>query len=781
MSLRSKLLISIVMVAIATLVFVVLTVGVRTNGEVRDLVSGSVTNRLVALREVQKERVENYFNNTFKVVTYTAENPATVTAMENFASGFSLEPDVDESFTEDLSAFYAGPFTEYYQSVDASFSADQAAGIPGQLDIAALFHQARYIARNENPIGQKSEMLLAPKAGKFTARYEVYHSEFHPIFKQVRDQFEFVDVYLIDGQGRIVYSVEKNIEYATSLASGPFADSGLGSIWQESQSLAPGETALSDYVSYTPAFSRSVAFVATPIIALEERIGTLVVQLDNERLTQVMTSGQSWSQLGLGETGQAYLVGSDNLLRTQSRGLLENAPAWLDSLAVAGNQPNLQTMSDRTDSVGLLEVNSELLTQALKGKAAVDMSENYLNRSVLSAVGRLQVKDNNWAIVVEMEESEVFAEVDTILRQALIYALIILVIAVVLSSGLGVVVSRMITNPMKALVASFQNIAEGDGDLNVHLDSAARKDEIGELSLSFNSFVKNIHDVVHKVVTTALSLKSVSGTLADFSRESSESVNHQQELTQNIVQAIDEFAHSNSDIVEHSADAQQAMLQVAEATAKGRKTSQRCEQEMVSLGEQSRVTVESIQQLSDEIDSISQILSTINGIAEQTSLLALNAAIESARAGEQGRGFAVVADEVRSLSSRTQQATVDIQQKIEGLAQSAESAVQQVERSNDNANLSIGLVKETAAELEKVQSIVDDIKSLSDAIDTLAGQQKATVQGIETSANQIQALGDTSLKKTEDVSVTTEELLEIARELAALVSRFKTVEASVSD
>lgn len=774
MLLRSKLLISIVMVAIVTLLFAVLTVGLRTNGEVRDLVSTSVTNRLVALREVQKERVENYFTNTFKVVTYTAENPATATAMEGFAGSFSLTPEVNDSFKQDLSKFYSGAFYQFYQKKDAAFSAAQATDIASKLDPGALFYQTRYIARNTNPIGQKSELVQAPKEGKFTARYEVYHAEFHPIFKQVRDKFEFVDLYLIDEQGRIVYSVEKNIEYATSLVDGPFASSDLGAIWQKAKTLTLGETLLSDYAAFTPAFSHSVAFVATPIFTAEKHLGTLIVQLDNNRLTQVMTGGNSWQTLGLGNTGEAYLVGADRFLRTQSRGLLQDSNQLLESLLALGNQPRLQAMTDRVDNVGLLQVTSPLLDKALAGTAGEAVSENYLGRSVLSAAVPVKVKDNSWALVVEMAESEVFQEVDYILHQALIYAGIVLVISIVLSYGLGVLVSRMIISPIKTLVASFHNIAEGDGDLSVHLDSATRKDEIGELSVSFNTFVKNIHDVVQKVVATAFALKQVSDKLADFSTENNESVNRQRDITQSIVQTISDFTLSNADIVENSANAQQAMTQASQAAENGHKTSQRCEQEMLSLGEQSRMTVESIQLLSNEIESISQILLTINGIAEQTSLLALNAAIEAARAGEQGRGFAVVADEVRSLSSRTQQATIDIQKKIEGLGKAADSAVQQVKRSNSNATLSIDLVKETAGELEKVHQIVDDIKRLSDAIDSLAGQQKSAVDGIETSVNTIQDMSTTALNKTQEVTDTTDELLDTSNKLAALVSRFKT-------
>ena len=96
-----------------------------------------------------------------------------------------------------------------------------------------------------------------------------------------------------------------------------------------------------------------------------------------------------------------------------------------------------------------------------------------------------------------------------------------------------------------------------------------------------------------------------------------------------------------------------------------------------------------------------QLLAVINGIASQTSLFALNAAIEAARAGELGRGFAVVADEVRSLSSRTQNATVDIQRKIELLRIAADESVNRVNSAKNSADKGIELVQQTATKFSR--------------------------------------------------------------------------------
>ena len=148
-----------------------------------------------------------------------------------------------------------------------------------------------------------------------------------------------------------------------------------------------------------------------------------------------------------------------------------------------------------------------------------------------------------------------------------------------------------------------------------------------------------------------------------------------------------------------------------------------------------------IQELEKNAQEINTILSTIQGIAEQTNLLALNAAIEAARAGEQGRGFAVVADEVRVLSQRTHSSTVEIRSMIETLQRNTQGAVSTMHEGQLLAQNSVEDANDATQALEQITASINQISDMATQISSAAEEQRAVTD--EVSRN-IQAVKDVS-------------------------------------
>lgn len=379
-----------------------------------------------------------------------------------------------------------------------------------------------------------------------------------------------------------------------------------------------------------------------------------------------------------------------------------------------------------------------------------------------------RVADTPWVFAVQMDKNTEFAAHTQLLTGLLITAIFITLVVVLIVSWLVSFLFRDLLRVSKAL----EEIATGDGDLTQRLEPRS-DDEVGQLAKNFNIFVGNMHTMVSKLSEVSASLSSQSHMTAAHAEERSARIRMQQDEINMVATAINEMAAATQEIANNSEHTAQNSSEAVTACVDGSKQVSQTQNSILSLAKEVQVATGVIQELEEHGNQISTILSTIQGIAEQTNLLALNAAIEAARAGEQGRGFAVVADEVRVLSQRTHASTKEIQTMIEMLQGTTGKAVGIMNDSRMLADTSVDDAHSAAASLMQIHHAVERISDMATQIASAAEEQASVTSEITRNTVGIRDVSNDLAQEAHDAAAQAAELSQLSYQLDQEIRRFK--------
>lgn len=610
--------------------------------------------------------------------------------------------------------------------------------------------QDKYIQSNPNEIGKKDLLNDANDGSVYSKMHKIHH----PILRDILTKHEYYDIFLINKDGDVIYTVYKELDFATNLLSGQWKDTPIATLFKTIKDNAKKDKIVfEDFKPYAPSNGIPAAFIGAPIFNHETGAfeGVLAYQMPIGRINKITQVDPEIS-----ETAEVHLVGSDLLLR---------------------NDPNLK---DNVDPILKEKMDNRATEEGLAGKSGVSWDKDK-DQLTMSSYQPFDVYGSKWVLFVDIFEEEALGAVFELQRLIWLAALTVLAAVGVLS----VLYARTITNPIKSLMSSMSALANRDYSTIVPYQN--RGDELGDMARSVEVFKKNGIEV-QKLEAEQEVLKqkaeedkkiAMNNLANDFDARTAgiikslaAAATEMQATAAQMTAASNNTAHASQIVASAAAEADSNVQTVAAATEELSASSSEIARQISSVAEKSTrasgeavKTSQQVGELNSLADSIGEVIGAIKDIAEQTNLLALNATIEAARAGEAGKGFAVVADEVKKLATETASKTVQIDERVNRIQSAIRGTVDAVGRIIADVN---DIDHSTAT----VASAVEEQNAATGEIGRNVSEASTGTQQVAQNIVDVQKSAEETGEAANNLNQAANELAEIAENLQEQVANF---------
>ena len=380
------------------------------------LSEAKVKDMIQTTAELRGAAIERHFADLVNLATGLASLPQTgkllseldVAADELVASG-EVVPDM---------ALLEERYAHQLANTPGATEADKARWMTA-LDPLGAALQHLYIGKNRAKVGQK-QMLNDARDG---SRYSALHAELHPVYRDFMERHGFYDILVVEPhQGRVIYSVYKELDFASSFTTGPYAATALGRTVQQ-MIKSQGEDAylLTDFEAYEPSFNAKAFFLVIPVKQKRTLTGVMIFQLPIDFGAGILEPGQHENA-----TLDAFILGKDGLLRSQ--------PRFAEGMDLTAKVPG------------------PLAAASVQGERGAVAAPDHRGIDVIAAYRPLDIPGLEWSILTAVERAEVMAASEAAKHSAVMTGVV--VAAVVLFCGL--ILSYWLLRPIQRLGSEFQ-------------------------------------------------------------------------------------------------------------------------------------------------------------------------------------------------------------------------------------------------------------------------------------------------------------------------------------
>lgn len=312
--------------------------------------------------------------------------------------------------------------------------------------------QQAYITDNPHPVGSKEALDFAES----NTIYDQQHKKYHPWFREFLKLRGYYDIFLFDPKGNLIYTVFKELDYATNINTGQWYDTDLGEVFRAAKNhYRANKTVFKDFKAYAPSHGAPASFLSAPILNDDgSLVAILAFQMPISRINQVMQL-----RAGLGKTGDAYLVGEDGFMRTDS-------------------------VFSKYSTILKTQLSGSIIHTALETKEGTMETQNAKGVDVIAAYALIHYHGTKWIVITEMTQDEIQAPI----RQMQFYLFICMLLVTTVTGIVGFTMSRGISKPIEKLTDSMKQLSVGEVNFSI---PRQKGDEIGEMGEALEVFRGN--------------------------------------------------------------------------------------------------------------------------------------------------------------------------------------------------------------------------------------------------------------------------------------------------